>query len=956
MLIEELTSTKGHDLLVNHSNDKSPSGKLLFKEIGNNQKKITSVSDWTSYCRNKYKFQEMVQGSNFLPGRGLLPREPNLFPVLTGAALTIQAAAQLLTYDINIRAAPLNASPHDALGGPVVQSPRNSAARYAQNIITHIDGAFSSLVNGMLPWDQSDALPVPLSMILSTQPKLTNTFMVPEPINITMTEDQGVEINNTTEPSGLVEDRRKYIEAVFQIKNEYPELTSLASAYLRKAIREKYALEIDPDTTYFNRFNYGSTSSKTFTGWEHTTRPVESKSLTERLLENFGAEDQINSDALSANSGIYTEGARAEQFGKNNEVRLLPKDFLDLVIESNFSYKFLQQLKNFWRKNRISFRTVSKGLFITLLGQNSGLLSEAGLKLVTRTVLGDIASLPDMSIKELEREVRNQYAGSISTFDIYGYPATDIYLIHGNGGKIVLYQASGTQSFVEFESTKELIDWVLVQARDPIKCEELANHFSLYDRQEGHYYPGVDSTLQALAKGKLDTKYLNYHQKVFKGDLFTEMMHKSESRTLSDAHILTTTNGEVFKEKVLMNLRAAANMAGVVTVVLPAIGSLSLLGIGIIQTGLGINDSIYGDTERRRKLGLSNVIDGGVNTLFGLMGANIKTPAEEFSAADNEIDELPTYEADEIYKPGPSQADDTLQRGTFINRLFKETVVRQRGLNAIKADNLSRGWMTTVTFNNMEEALQIAEVAIDTPQGREIAARYLGYDDINKLAEADIQEIKMNIQALKVTHKFLVKTDKSIKTVSIFGPRGGIVNAYYNEQKNVIAFTDRFFSLPRLSRLRVLLHECMHASVKEGGKSVPDYFYLRNWNVPEEITAQRNEQLQISRGNIGIDYFIGKDGHMLREDFMRKMGTKSMIVAGIRFHENGALKRSLLLKNPDTQAIMIMELASLIPETTNIDDSMRLPWEHNNSPDETHLWQHSDNHPGVKEFLANNGA
>ncbi|WAT05711.1 hypothetical protein O1V64_05515 [Rouxiella badensis] len=126
--------------------------------------------------------------------------------------------------------------------------------------------------------------------------------------------------------------------------------------------------------------------------------------------------------------------------------------------------------------------------------------------------------------------------------------------------------------------------------------------------------------------------------------------------------------------------------------------------------------------------------------------------------------------------------------------------------------------------------------------------------------------------------------------------------------------------------------------------------------MPEEITAQRNEQLQISRGNIGIDYFIGKDGHMLREDFMKKMGTKSMIVAGIRFHENGALKRSLLLKNPDTQAIMIMELASLIPETTNIDDSMRLPWEHNNSPDETHLWQHSDNHPGVKEFLANNGA
>ncbi len=953
MIGEIFTPIKGYDSLNNRGDNKLPRDKFLINNIGNNQKKISSVNDWTSYCRNENKSRGMMQHPKILPGQGALPPEPHLVPALSGAAMAIQAGAQLLTYNIDIRASSLNIKTGQASGSSVIQSSLSSAATYAQNIMTHIDGTFSYLVNRMAFWDSIEASPAPILMVLSLQPKGSGTLSAVELDKIAMMKNKAVEINNTTAPPGVVKDRRRYVETVFQFKNEYPELTSSASAYLRMAIREKYALEIDPDKTYFKRFNYASTSSETFTGWEHTTPPVESKSLTERLLENFGAEDQINSDALSGNSGIYTDGAGVDKYGKDNEVRLLPKDFLNLVFESNFSYKILKRLENFWRKNRVSFRTISKGIFITLLGQHSTQLSENGLKLVIRTVLGDISSLPDMTINELEREVRSQYSGKISTFNIYDYLATDIYLIHGNNGEIVLYHPSGAESFIEFENTEGLKNWVLLQAKDPIKCEKLASHFSLSDRQEGNYYSGIDSILRELAKGQGETKYINHHQKILKDDLFTNMMHASESRTVSDVHTLTTTNGEVFRGKVLMNLRAAANVAGVVTVVLPGIGSLSLMGIGIIQTGLGINNLVYGDTEKQRMSGIKDIIDGGVNTLFGAMGTNVKTPSEEFSAGESEIDENAIHEADEIHQPGSSRPNTSPQRGTFLNRLFGETIVHKRGLSAITADNPIRGRVITITLHEMEIALKDAKAALATPKGGEIAARYLGYERGAQLADADILEINQNIEALEGAHDWLVNTDKSIKTVSIFGPRGKIVTAYYNPKKHVITLTDRFFSLGTNSQLHVLLHEGMHASVREGAKAVPDYFYLRSWGAAKEtiLNAQRDEQLHISRGSIYLGYFTGTDGHLLKKEFMKKMGTDNLMVAGIRFQDDAALRRAMLLKNPDTQAIMIMELAGLLPDTTNADGSMRLPWDRNNNP---HSGRHDD-HPGAKAFLVNDG-
>jgi len=165
--------------------------------------------------------------------------------------------------------------------------------------------------------------------------------------------------------SSRLQDRENYKIIVDRVRNDYPQLYPLASAYLKKTIKHKFGLDINPQQTWLNRFEFSSSSSTTFTGWEHYIPPLESKTLTQALLDNYGAEDQINSDELNANAGIYTADGHAEHYAENNEVRLLPKDFLEIVKDSNFSETYLGRLRRFWNRNSYCFRAMSKGSFMT---------------------------------------------------------------------------------------------------------------------------------------------------------------------------------------------------------------------------------------------------------------------------------------------------------------------------------------------------------------------------------------------------------------------------------------------------------------------------------------------------------------------------------------------------------------------------------------------------------------
>ncbi|MEG3133639.1 hypothetical protein SC206_08730 [Rouxiella sp. T17] len=841
------------------------------------------------------------------PGQGLLPPAPQLELATSSRASAALAAVQLLT-PYHLGYSHQQAEVSDS-APTLFAAAQRATSRQAQSLLNSVDNTVNYLIKTLTPWSSVEARPE-----ISIEPD----DEIHDPGNLLEHPEIDNELGNSA-PAAQNVDRIAYLKVINKIKNEFPLLNKLAADVLRVAIWKKHGMDIDPQKTWFNRFEFSAGSSETFTGWEHNSHPQESKTLVSMLLENFGAEDRINSDALSGNSGIYTQNGEADSFGKHNEVRLLPKDFLKIVVDSNFSEKYLKALAFFWQKNSVNYRTVSKGKFISYMGDKSSNLSEMGVKSVMMAALGNIEKLPAMTMDELNTKISNRPGLSISTFSIYGYHASDIVLIHGYGGKIILYKPSDIESFVEFDNKQALKDWVLEHARDETKLTNLLHHFSVYDRQDGSTYAGVNKALTKMASGSWSEKYIDYQPLNIKGDLFRWFSDQAEKRTLQDSETLTVTNSEVFKNQILMNLEPVIATAGLATIILPGVGSLVMLEAGIIETEMGVYIALYGDTEKERLKGLSAIIDGGVNSLFGALGV-AGSLAKQLNVDEKELlgarGEVPRRQA--VIHPRP---------GTFMDNLLNRIIVRGRGIKGISIDNPQNGQALFGALIKMDETLVKARAKLATERGKEIVAAYLGYDEAGKLTRKDIQRISGNIDALFEVLQRINSKEIPIKSVSIYNKKNSGVIAYFNPNKNALSFDDKYFLQNDAEKLQLLIHESVHATSIKGIKGVhmPDYFYVNDHENMNNILTLRNKVISFSAGAVDIRFLRGEAAERVKQNFITKMDSKSEMEAIVKFQYNDRLRKGVLFDNPDTQALMIMELADEISGAVNEDGSLNIP-------------------------------
>ncbi len=523
MLIVELS--KGNDRVIIETKKKSINLLNFPKNnISNSEKKITSHKIFISFEDELLMANELRLANEcerITPGHGLLPPEPDLNLVLTGKAAAILAAAQLLNISTSILSTVL--TPSTSKYSDFLRQ----ALEHGQKWGREIDNTLNSAIQTLSLWRAVNAHP---DIQLDPDDEMTTLSQPGEP-------PQTVTLWNAAQKLSFVSNRKAYLDVINKIKENYPKLHEVASKYIKTALSKNpkyHSLSIDPDKTWFNRFEYAVGSDQSYTGWEHNNYPKESTTLTQMLLNNFGAEDRLNVDELSGNSGIYTQGATSNYFGASNEVKILPKDFLDIVIKSDFSKKFLKELNSFWLLNSSSYRTMAKGKFIGLMADKSSSLSEFGEYSVMIAALGDISKLPFITVGELEKKISKRNGMKISSFSINGYHATDIILIHGFDGKIILYKPTDDESFVEFNNPQELNNWVLKQVRNDINRQNLLEHFSLYDRQDGQTYSGVSTILNGLSAGKWAESYINHKSLNIKGDVFTWLATQAQERTLKD--------------------------------------------------------------------------------------------------------------------------------------------------------------------------------------------------------------------------------------------------------------------------------------------------------------------------------------------------------------------------------------------------------------------------------------
>ncbi len=85
--------------------------------------------------------------------------------------------------------------------------------------------------------------------------------------------------------------------------------------------------------------------------------------------------------------------------------------------------------------------------------------------------------------------------------DVYGYYASDIICIYLGSERMFLYIPGASMPFREFVSMTEMKNWIAEELRLEENRQAFARHFSIYDRQDGSSYYGVDNVLRSIGEG-----------------------------------------------------------------------------------------------------------------------------------------------------------------------------------------------------------------------------------------------------------------------------------------------------------------------------------------------------------------------------------------------------------------------------------------------------------------------
>lgn len=173
-----------------------------------------------------------------------------------------------------------------------------------------------------------------------------------------------------------------------------PGLHDAAQQVARQLLQDQGLPEHDPDRVYFHRFKTAQSSTRSFTGWEHSLeKPYESTTLTQLVIHRFRATDQDNADLLDLYGGFYSEGPDAENFSERNEVRLHGSEVLKAFWSLDFSAHYRDELSSFWDSHADNFRTLAKCNFLIQAVQalEREYISHSDFQWLTGSVIGELS-------------------------------------------------------------------------------------------------------------------------------------------------------------------------------------------------------------------------------------------------------------------------------------------------------------------------------------------------------------------------------------------------------------------------------------------------------------------------------------------------------------------------------------------------------------------------------------
>ncbi|NDL63484.1 dermonecrotic toxin domain-containing protein [Acerihabitans arboris] len=419
--------------------------------------------------------------------------------------------------------------------------------------------------------------------------------------------------SNSTENSIITNERN--ITASLTLLHQsyakmYPELYSVAADEMKKALKKRTGLIVDPNKIFFHHFTEAQNDRYAVTGWRHDySTPVESRTVTECMLSNFPADARDNLDVLDQMAGIYRDAATTiSSFGAENQVPIKPSVVLSIVSDTDFFKVYTKKLTRYWTTDipeMINISSLLSGL-AQIKNKDHGIVD---------FYLKAFSIIPDAN-KEVKKYL----------FDINGFLATDLtVLTHASTSEVALYLPRGKQKIYRFPSLAKMKHWFAANCKSQDKRKLLAAHFSLYNRQEGAFYQGVDRWLELIGHEADNADYLDKiwtNRDEITGELIGVLTSGQMKRAYSDADSLIKSNTEVSRD-MLMRYLSIANML-LPNPVTP-----------LISIGMDIDKWVNGDNETERQQGAQALYGDGVNivlmALSGVLEGRLAIPYDEMS-------------------------------------------------------------------------------------------------------------------------------------------------------------------------------------------------------------------------------------------------------------------------------------------------------------------------------------
>lgn len=440
--------------------------------------------------------------------------------------------------------------------------------------------------------------------------------------------------------------KEAFINRFGTMLNEMPNIRAIANRILREGLLKR-GININPEEVYVNTF-----SSSTVIGNKgvfHTQDSLaESYRLTDAALMNFFSENYSDSwhdlDGYST-IGIYSVGKEGmfepseplygNGWGPSAQV-CIAKEPADVLYYSDLQAAYTAEYNAFWDKYSDMYRDMIADLFLAsaIRQYKNKLLSEYGFAML--------------------RKVYAKQAGVTTyMFNVDTYEATDIVVMVAKvSGRdhTILYLPGASIPFIEFDNFTQMRKWLMQHLGDPMSKAAFLKHFSIYVRQDGVAYSGVDTFINKMLNDIVAWNPQDYIMLrptiLLHNEVFNKIRDKTKAVMLDDANRRITSNSEVYRDYILNFFESLLSHLFVIDMLVPEIGIPLNAALSATTLGLSADIAVNGDTLQKRLDGVGSLVGSTIYTAINLIPIFMEVGAtyKMFSRAANEIPAFVTEE------------------------------------------------------------------------------------------------------------------------------------------------------------------------------------------------------------------------------------------------------------------------------------------------------------------------